>query len=456
MKRNPSEFIEDDKRYVWHHLTQHSPFQKGAEPQIFVKAKGCTVTNIQGKEFIDGVAGGVWCVNVGFGRESIARAVYDQLAEMPYYAHTVGNLPSIELSRKLSGLMPGPNRRSFYSSSGSEANEKAFKMARLRARLKSGKDKYKILYRHRDYHGTTFGALAATGQEERRAGFGPLPEGFEQVPECFCYRCPFGKTYPGCDIDCAKALERAILKAGPDSVAAFIAEAFTSGGGILVPVREYFPMVREICDKYDVILIMDEVVNGFGRTGKWFGYQHFDFQPDIVTLGKGIASSYMPLSATVATEDMFETFLADPSDKMHYFRDISTYAGCAGGFAAAVENVRIMEEENLVERSRVMGEYLLGRLRELGELPGVGDVRGQGLFAGLEFVRDKKSRQPADDAFVGKILAHAAGNGVLLGRMNRSVPGMNCILTVAPAFVITKEEIDRIVTVLRQAILAVS
>lgn len=456
MKRNPSEFIEDDKRYVWHHLTQHSPFQKGAEPQIFVKGNGCTVTNIKGKEFIDGVSGGVWCVNVGFGRESIAKAIYDQLLEMPYYAHTVGNIPSIELSRKLNELMPGAGRRSFYSSSGSEANEKAFKMARLRARLKSGKDKYKILYRHRDYHGTTFGALAATGQEERRTGFGPLPDGFEQVPECFCYRCPFGKSYPGCDIDCARALEQAILKAGPDSVAAFIAEAFTSGGGILVPVKEYFPMVREICDKYDVLLIMDEVVNGFGRTGKWFGYQHFDFQPDIITLGKGIASAYTPLSATVAREELFETFLADPSDKLHYFRDISTYAGCAGGFAAAVENVRIMEEENLVERSRVMGEYLLGKLRELEELPRVGDVRGKGLFAGVEFVEDKKSRQPADDAFVGKILAHTAQNGVLLGRMNRSVPGMNCVLTLAPAFVISKEEIDHIITTLRQAVIAVS
>ena len=453
MNNTPAELIAEDKGYVWHHLAQHSAYLKG-EPPIYVKADGCTVTNVHGKEFLDGASGGVWCVNIGYGHESMAKAVYKQLVEMPYYAQTAGNEPSIKLARVINEILQNGNHKIFYSSSGSEANEKAFKMARLYGRAHLKKEKYKILYRHRDYHGTTMAALSATGQEERRMGFGPMVPGFEMVPAPFCYRCPFDKSYPGCNIECATAVEKAILEAGPDSVAAFIVEPITAGGGVFEPVREYFPLVQQICRKYEVLLIMDEVVCGFGRTGKWFGYQHFDVQPDIITLAKGMASAYLPISATVARDELYQAFLADPSDKFHYFRDISTYGGCTAGCAAALENVRILKTENMVENSRVMGAYLLDSLRELESLPKVGQVRGRGLFAGVEFVEDKKTKQPVDDAFVGKLLAHAYQNGVLLGRMNRSVPGLNCILTMAPAFVVTREQVDRMVRALREAILA--
>ena len=203
-------------------------------------------------------------------------------------------------------------------------------------------------------------ALSATGQEQRKENYGPFLDGFKKVPHACCYRCPFGKEYPNCEIECAKALEEVIIKEDPDTVGAYIVEPITAGGGVIMPVPEYYKIVQEICRKYDVLLIMDEVVNGFGRTGKWFGYQHYDVEPDIVTMAKGMASAYAPLSATVTKQDVFDIFLDDPSKPMDYFRDISTYGGCAGSFAAALESVRIMEEEKLCENSAKMGEYFIG------------------------------------------------------------------------------------------------
>ncbi len=436
--------IQSDKDFLFHHLTQHKTYLAG-EPPIFVRGEGCTLYNIHGKAFLDAVSGGVWCVNVGYGRESIAKVVYEQLKEMPYYALSAGNLPAIELAEKLVEVMPGLPRKVYFSNSGSEANEKAFKLARQFGRKKYGTDKHKILYRFRDYHGTTLAALSATGQEERRMGFGPLVPGFIQTSECNCTRCPYGQTYPGCKLECAEAVEQTILKEGSETVAAFIVEPITAGGGILLPVKEYFPRVQEICKKYNVLLIMDEVVCGWGRTGPWFGYQHFDVQPDIVTMAKGMASAYQPISATVVSQEIYDEFLGEPTDKVNYFRDISTYGGCAGSCAAALENMRIIKDEKLLERVTEMGDYLLSKLKELESHPKVLEVRGCGLFAGIELVESKESKKPAPEADILKVLGYAIGQGVLLGRMNRSVPDLNNVINLAPAYIVTKEELDRIV-----------
>ena len=311
--------IRKDQEYLFHHLVQHQGYLKG-EPPIWVSGKGLMLKDVHGKEFMDAVSGGVWCVNVGYGRDSIADAVCKQLKEMPYFALSAGNIPAIELAEKIVEIMPGARRKVYFSNSGSEANEKAFKLARLYGSIKHGPDKHKILYRYRDYHGTTLAALSATGQEERRTGFGPMAPGFVQTPEAHCYRCPFGKTYGQCDIECAREVERIIQREGPSTVCAFIVEPITAGGGILEPVKEYFPMVQDICKKHNVLLIMDEVVCGWGRTGTWFGYQHFGVDPDIVTMAKGMASAYQPISATVVKEEIFDAFLNDdPSDTFRYF-----------------------------------------------------------------------------------------------------------------------------------------
>jgi len=453
-KWETQEMVKHDKEHLWHHLTQHKVFET-SEPMIVVEGKGLLLKDHKGNEYLDAASGGVWCVNVGYGRESIAKAVYDQLIAMCYYAMTFGNPPAIVLAERLSGLMPGL-QKAFFSNSGSEANEKAFKMARQYMRLKyPNKDRHKIIYRNRDYHGTTFAALSASGQLERKALYEPLVPGFIEMPHALCYRCHFGKSYPGCEIDCARALEDVIKQEGEDTVGAVILEPITSGGGIIVPVAEYFSVIAEICRKYEVLLIIDEVVNGFGRTGKWFGYQHFDIKPDIATLAKGMASSYMAISATVTTIEVFNQFLGEPSDKLGYFRDISTYGGCAGGPAAALENLRIIEEENLCENSRVMGEYMIEKLKELEGFEKVGEVRGKGLFAGIELVEDKRNKVPVSEAYIAKIVADVKSQGVLIGRMNRSIPNLNNVLGFSPALTATKDEIDRIVEAVRNALIKI-
>lgn len=447
---NKDELTKMHKEHLWLHLTNHKIFEQ-QDPQIMVKGKGCYVKDIDGNEYLDALSGGVWCVNVGYGREKIAKAVYEQLIELAYYAGTAATPPYIMLAAKLASLTGLP--KAFFSNSGSEANEKAFKMARQYFHKKyPGKNKYKIVYRYRDYHGTTFAAMSATGQPERRLGYEPLLEGFVEIPHALCYRCHFNKTYPSCDIDCARVLEDLIKKETPEAIAAVIVEPITAGGGIIPPVTEYYQVLQEICKKYEILLIMDEVVNGFGRTGKMFGHQHYNVKPDMITMAKGIASSYIPLSATMASQEIFDEFVVDLSDKLGYFRDISTYGGCTAAFAAALENIKIIEEENLVENSAKMGEYLLGELKELESLPMVGEVRGKGLFAGIEIVSDKKTKEPAPEDYVARIVAEVKKQGVLIGKMNRSIPSLNNVLTMAPPLIINKDEVNRIVSAIRNAL----
>ena len=235
-------------------------------------------------------------------------------------------------------------------------------------------------------------------------------------------------------------------------MASVILEPITAGGGIIPPVAEYFPLIQEICRKYEVLLIIDEVVAGFGRTGKMFGHQHYNVTPDMVTLAKGIASSYMPLSATLTSQAIFDRFLTPLSDTFAYFRDISTYGGCAAGCSLALENIRILEDEKLVENSAAMGSYLLDQLKQFADHPLVGEVRGLGLFAGIELVADKKTKAPAAESTLASVVMDVKKQGVLMGRMGRSVPGHNNVLTLAPALVVSKAEIDRTVAAIGVAL----
>ncbi|MCG8636008.1 MAG: aminotransferase class III-fold pyridoxal phosphate-dependent enzyme [Desulfobacterales bacterium] len=440
--------VAQDKEKLWHHMKSHSCF-KSQEQMIVVEGKGLMIKDIRGNEYLDATSGGVWSVMVGYGRESIAKAVYEQLRVMPYYAGAYGTIPSIKFANKLVELLPGLDKV-YFSNSGSEANEKAFKMVRLASRIDPArKGKYKILYRDRDYHGTTVAAMSACGQFERKKDFGPFVDGFPEVPHCLCYRCPFDKTYPGCDIDCARAVEKVILDEGPDTVGGFCVEPITAGGGIIPPVKEYFPIVRDICKKYGVWIIMDEVVCGFGRTGEFWGHSHYDVDPDIVTMAKGLASSYEALSATAVKQEIYDIFLNDPSapeERTHFFRDISTYGGCTAPMAAALESTRIIEDEDLVANSREMGKLLMERLGELNSLPWVGDTRGVGLFCGLEVVEDKAGKIPVTEAQMAQLMGNIMAEGVIVGRTNSSLPGLNTTLYFVPCLTVTAQEIDRMVT----------
>ena len=448
------QMVAGDRKYLWHHLKPHNCFDTH-EQMIIVEGDGLVVRDIRGREYLDASSGGVWSVITGYGQDSIADAVADQLKKMPYFAGIYGNVPAIRFSEKLVELMPFMDKV-FFSNSGSEANEKAFKIIRQASAIDvEHKGRYKILYRDRDYHGTTLAALSATGQEERKQDFGPLVPGFVSFPHALCYRCAFGKTYPDCAIECATVVEKVIEKEGPESIGGLIVEPITAGGGIIPPVKEYFPILQDICNRYGIKMIMDEVVCGFGRTGKFWGFEHYNVEPDMVTLAKGLTSGYVPLSATVVKQEIFDIFKNNSGgegSRMSCFRDISTYGGCAGVFAGALENVRIIEEENLVENSRVMGACLLDRLKELADLPIVGDVRGKGLFCGIEFVEDKATRVPVSEAVMAKIMGDLVAEGVLVGRTNTSIPGMNTIMNFAPALVITREQVDLIVNAVKKAI----
>jgi len=450
-----SDIVQLDKTRVWHHLTQHQPLEL-ADPLVIVEGKGMRVTDIKGNEYLDAVSGGVWTVNVGYGRERIAKAVYEQLTKMCYYANSAGNIPGALFAEALISKMPGMERV-YYSNSGSEANEKAYKMVRQLAHLNNDGEKHKIVFRDRDYHGTTIGALSSTGQFERKNQYGPFAPGFVEFPNCCCYRCPFGKEYGSCNIECAHALEDTILEEGPDSVGAVVLEPITAGGGIIPPVLEYFPIIQSICKKYGVLLHIDEVVCGMGRTGKWFGYQHYEVQPDIVTMAKGVASGYAAISCTVTTGELFDEFKADASDRMRYFRDISTFGGCAGGPAAALENTRIIEEEKLVQNAAEMGDYLADRLNGLKDkYEIIGDVRGKGLLAGMELVKDRESKEPVDESLVMHIAADCMAQGVIIGRTNRSFREYNNTIALSPALIADRGDLGEIVNAMDVAIARVA
>jgi len=445
-----AEVVNSDRSHVWHHIIQHKPLQT-TDPMVIVEGKGLRVIDINGKEFLDAVSGGVWTVNVGYGRESIANAVRDQLLKMCYFSNSAGNIPGAQFSQKLIDKMPGLSRV-YFSNSGSEANEKGFKLVRQLAAMKNGGKKHKIIYRDRDYHGTTITALSATGQIQRKDQYGPFTPGFVEMPHCMAYRSANGDD-PDFGVQSAKELERVILEEGPDTVGSVILEPITAGGGVITPPEGYFETIQEICTRYGVLIHIDEVVCGMGRTGKWFGYQHYGVKPDIVTMAKGVASGYAAISTTVTTEDLFNEFLAEPSEKLQYFRDISTFGGCAGGPAAALENMRIIEQENLLDNVTEMGEYLLDKLRELQDKhPVIGDVRGKGLFVGAELVKDRESKEPVDESVTAGVVGDCLQQGVMIGRTNRSFTDLNNTLCLSPALVCTKDDLDEIVIAIDNAL----
>ena len=441
--------VSADRAHVWHHLSQHKQYET-TDPRVFVEGKGLRLWDAAGREYLDAVSGGVWTVNVGYGRTSIADAVSDQLVKLNYFAGAAGNIPAAVFAQKLVGKMPGMSRV-YYSNSGSEANEKAYKMVRQIAARHHGGRKWKILYRERDYHGTTLGTLATSGQPERAMQYGPFPDGFVMVPHCLEYRRQWDVENYG--TRAADAIEEVILREGPDSVGAIILEPVTAGGGVITPPDGYWPRVQEICRKHDILLILDEVVCGLGRTGAWFGYQQYGIQPDIVTMAKGVASGYAAISCTVTTERVFEMFKDAPEDGLSYFRDISTYGGCTAGPVAALENMRIIEDEGLLENTTRMGERVLANLRALMEKHAViGDVRGKGLFCGAELVADRASREPLDEKRVQAVVADCAANGVLIGATNRSLPGLNNTLCLSPGLIATADDIDTITNAIDSAL----
>lgn len=448
-----SAVVEADRAHLWHHLIQHKQFET-VDPRVMVEGKGMRIWDAKGKEYLDAVSGGVWTVNVGYGRESIAKAVYDQLVKMNYFANSAGSIPGSIFARALIEKMPGMSRV-YYTNSGSEANEKAFKMIRQIAHKRYGGRKHKILFRDRDYHGGTLATMSAGGQDERVMQYGPLAPGFVRVPHCLEYRRHQQDGAPAENYGewAADQIEAVILREGPDTVGGLCLEPVTAGGGVITPPAGYWERVQDICKKYDVLLHIDEVVCGVGRTGTWFGYQHYGIRPDFVTMAKGVASGYAAIACCVTTEAVFEMFKEDAADPLGYFRDISTFGGCTAGPAAAIENMRIIEDEGLLENTIRMGERTMANLRALMEKHRVvGDVRGKGLFCGAELVADRKTREPVDEKKVAAVVADCTAQGVIIGASNRSVPGLNNVLCLSPALIATPDDIDQITGAIDKAL----
>ena len=448
--------VAADKAHVWHHLVQHKPFETG-EPRIIVEGKGMRVWDQNGKEYIDAVSGAVWTVNVGYGRERISQAVANQLTKMCYFAQAAGSVPAALFAERLISKMPGMSRV-YYTNSGSEANEKVFKMVRQIAHKKYGGKKTKILYRDRDYHGSTLATMSAGGQDERNAQYGPFAPDFIRVPHCMEYRKhELGLEHlSGRDFGIAAAnlIEEVILKEGPETVGALCLEPMTAGGGVIEAPEGYWDRGQEICKQYNILLHIDEVVCGVGRTGtEWFGYQHYGIKPDFVTMAKGVASGYAAIACMVTTEEVFEMFKTDPSDKLNHFRDISTFGGCTAGPAAALENMAIIEEENLLENCTAMGDRLRGNLNALMEKHQIiGDVRGKGLFQGCELVKDRETKEPVDEKDVMAVVAECGNLGVIIGASNRSIPGRNNVIAFSPALIATAADIDAITDAVDKAL----
>ncbi len=405
-----STIVQNDKKHVWHHLTQHKVFES-SDPLVVSKGKGMYVTDTKGDEYLDATSGGVWTVNLGYGRDEMVETVSNQLSKIPYFASVFGNEPAAQYAKELTSIMPGLDRV-YYSNSGSEANEKGYKMVRQIAHFQNQGKKHKIIYRDRDYHGTTI-----------------------------------------CNIECAQVLEDVIQKEGAENVGSVVLESITAGGGVITPVPEYFPIIESICRKYDVLLHIDEVVCGLGRTGKWFGYQNYDVQPDIVTTAKGLAAGYAAISVTVTTDKVFEMFKEDPSNPDSYFRDISTFGGCTAGPAAALETLNIIKRDKLLENVNTVGDYLKSRLHELEEKHQIiGEVRGKGLFCGVELVKDRQTREPVDETVAMSIVGHCLKNKVMIGRTNRCFEHNNNVLLFSPAFICTRNEVDLIVEAVDSAL----
>ncbi len=433
-----------DQASMWHAF---GPVRSNA---FMVKeAHGVYVTDIDGRTYLDAMAG-LWCVNVGYSQERIAKKAYDQMIQLPYYPLSAAHIPATLLSEKLNEWLEG-SYQIFFSNSGSEANEVAFKIARQYHALKGDGSRYKIISRYRGYHGATLGALSATGQHQRKYSYEPMAPGFIHIHPPDVYRESNGRSAREYAEQCARELEKAIVWEGPETVAAFILEPIITGGGLLMPPDNYLEFVQDVCKRYGVLMIVDEVICGFGRTGRNFGFQHANVQPDIVTMAKGLTSGYLPLSATAVKRDIYDTFLQDegPIDR---FRHVSTFGGHPVSCAVALENLTIFEELDLVSRSCDMGKYLLQQLEDLYAYPIVGDVRGTGLMAGIELVSNRSTKEPLPLHEVQNIVSICKELGVIIGKNGDTVAGLNNVLTIAPPLVIEREEIDQIISCVATAI----
>ncbi len=418
--------------------------EKG-EPQIFVEGKGVHVTDALGNTYIDAVSG-LWLKNVGYGRTEIADAAYQQMLKLTYMPMGTTTEPTVRLAQKIASITPGDLSRCFFTSGGSEAVETAMKLARAYFKRVGEPTRYKFISRKGSYHGATFGAMALGGAPwTRKEDYEPLLPGSFHAPQPLPYRCEYGgKTPEECAERCVNALEDVIKFQGPETVAAVVAEPVSQPMGAVVPGPNYWPMLREVCDRHGCLLIADEVITGFGRTGKMFACEHWGITPDIMTMAKGITSGYIPMGGAIARKSIADAFVGGQRSSLGH---IITFGGHPVAAAAALKNIEIMETEGMVDNSARMGRYLLDGLEELkAKHTIIGDARGLGLLCALEIVRDRETKEyfPAEADLRDRMTRAFSENGLIL----RGGDAIN----IAPPLCVTSSEIDQIVSVVDRVI----
>jgi len=437
--------------HLWVFMQDPAEMAEKGGPTLAVEGRGVWVRDAEGREYLDGMSG-LWLVNVGYGREEIAEVAREQMRALPYAPFGTTTEPTVRLAERLARLAPtGPGTRVFFANSGSEAVEMAVKIARAYHRRRGEAGRYKVISRKGSYHGATGLAMWLGGTPPyTRQDYEPAYPGMLYAPQPNPYRCEMGGRTPSeCARLCAQAVEDLIRFHGPETVCAFVGEPIASPPGAAVPGDEYWPRIREICDKYGVLLIVDEVICGFGRTGRWFGIEHWGIRPDLVTTAKGITSGYLPMGAVFARKEVADAFIGG---ERAMFRHIYTFGGHPVASAVALKNLEILEREDLVGNARRMGDYLLDRMRDLqARHPIVGDVRGKGLLIGVELVRDRATKEPfPPEARLPQLLAAKfRQHGVLL-RPTQTIQ-------LAPPLCITRgecdllaEAVDRVLTEVEQ------
>jgi putrescine aminotransferase len=439
--------LDADQRYVVHPLHHASDHKR---PLVVVEGRGAMLRDANGREIIDGLSG-LWNVNIGHGRAELAEAAATQMRKLAFASAYAGatNEPAVKLAARLVSLAYANSAAVYFTTAGAESNESAFKTARYYWKVKGKPSKTKIISRIHGYHGVTMAAMSATGLAAYHKMFGPLVPGFIHVAPPYPYRWA-GNEEPGAGA--ADAVEKAILAEGADTVAAVIAEPVMGAGGVIVPPATYFPRLREICDRHDVLLIADEVITGFGRTGRWFALKHWGVEPDLVSFAKGVTSAYLPLGGVILSHRVHEAIQSAPADQK--FMHAATYSGHPVCCAVALANLDILEGEGLAERAASIGARLLKGLESLRDLPAVGDVRGLGMMCGIELVKDKGTKAPL--LGVGsRLTEEALARGLLIRmRVGSADPPVGDTICVAPPLMTPTDVIDRIPSILREAITA--
>lgn len=419
-----------DRKYAFH------PHQQ--LPVIVKEAEGIKLVDTNGKEYMDFIAGAT-CVNIGYGNKQVADSIKKQIDMTAGLTGIPVNFPSVKLMKLLAEIAPLGLTRSFTISGGSEANEQAIKIARRYTK------KSKIIARYGGYHGNTAAALSASGVLNYKMDFDPNLPGFIHVPPPYCYRCDFGLKYPECGIMCAKIIEHTIHYEDSKQVAAVIAEPIIGWGGVIIPPKEYFPMIREFCDKYEVLLIIDEVLTGFGRTGKLFACQHWDIVPDIMTIAKGLTSFYIACSAVLVQEKIAKSLGAADSASPRYMKRGSmgiTSMNHPVACAAALANIKVIIEQDLSKNAEIVGDYFLKRLGNIAkEYDFLAEVRGKGLLIAMEVVKDKETKEP-DMEKCNEIQFKSIFNGLLIATSMMRTRN-NALLIFSPPLITTREDVDK-------------